>query len=713
MPKPVDVKIQLGPFSGGLYDHGDKEDTPRDAFREVLGFQWKDAPFPQSENGRVQHTGPEVFASKKLDKVLRWRDQSGTQKLIVACNGTLYSGTEPTGDTGATIDTIINTIDCGQTAATRDADTVTLLGPNVNVSRTLKAGTDRFWFTVDGIAQAATIQTFVGDTGFTVSTYGGSEDESSTADGIIIERHLGSTIDMALFDGRVAVTDGVLRPHYYGATKDGETNYTFREMGLAQPFKAPELSLAGTLGGLSAGDYTYWYSVEDPRGVESNPIQMQRVTATANQTATLAAIPDASHAATRCRVYRTLVNGSSGYSIHPDIGARRVASATSDGTTSDIRLNTAADTLTNSQHVFRMLQYRATSNEYVIKANNGDTITIFGDNSSESETDDVLISGGVNLQYAQTGDIADVTLDTDLDFFRPAPTQVIVTGGTARYQNDQGSTAASLITSFRSEGRLAWVVNNSEVEFSGRPFTAYRPAGVPTSGEGPHKPEFEYSQIHHDLNGNDNVETVALWSMGRELYAGREDGIWGLRAPSPEVTGWLWEQRVNQYGIVAREGVSVYNTAAFCVANRAGEMDVILFNGFEAISIGRDRLDATLDEIVNPADITTTIFQRVFYMSYTKSGGSTHDRLIGYYIDRRIWDKQPWGCGTFLTPYRSGDDFYLYCAAPTALGHLYQVFGAAQDLGGVIQRLLRTGRIMSESGDKVEWASVEAKVKGE
>lgn len=674
----LDAVLPFGPFSGGLFDAGDAEDTPPEAFREVLGFQWKDGPFPQSEKGRQQYTGPQIVTSVKPAKGIRWIDGAGNKKLITVEDQSLWISDEPDGSTGATVSTLINTIYVGGTAGTTDSDTVTVVGAGaIHGQKTLKTGTDRFWYNSDGRSKAATLNDIIGETGFTIPGYAGA----ATSGAFTIERHLGATIDLALFDGRVAVSDGVLRWHWYGGTKSGETNYVFREHGLPVPETAPTLTLASG-GSLGAGDYQYKYTVLDPRGVESNPITCQTVTATANQKCTLGGIPKAPRWATKAQVYRTIVNGTECYSIFPDIAALRVLSSTSDGTTTDIRLNASAADLIANMHVFRAVKFLATGNEYVCKANSADTITVFGNASAESTTDDVSIVGGVDLYYAQTGNITDVTGDTDLNLDVPAPSD-----------NGQGSTGASQITAFRDDGRLAWVVNKTQVEFSGRSSNASRATGENSSGEGRQlPPEFELCQCHHDVNADDKVEIVRLWAMEGYLYAGRIDGFWGLEMPTYEVSAWQWKKRISQYGLLAKESVAVHNAGTYCLVSDAGEAEVLWFDGFQARGLGRRRLGSTLDGISVFENARGVVFEGVYYLSYTRTGQTVNDRLLGYYIRERIFDMQGWGCGTFIPPYKSGNTMLLYCYAPTAVGHIYRVFATASDLGGVIVRRLVTGK---------------------
>ncbi len=676
MPK-YDAKIEFGPFTGGLYDAGEKEDTPKDSLRVMLGFQYKDGPTPQSENGRLQLTGPQIVADNTVDNGVRWVDAGGNKKLITACDGALWINDELDGSTGQTINTLINTIFVGGTAGTMDgSDTVTVNVGTPHVAKTIKTGTDYFFYDADGRGSGATIETLIGETGFVVPGYSGADDGAFT-----IERRLGDTVDFALFDGRVAVSDGVLRWHWYGGTKQGETNYIFREQGVGVP-DAPDIALAGTLGSLSAGTYQYRMSLEDPRGVKSNPVRIQDVVATANDTATFSNIPSAPEWVTKVQIYRSTVNGTGGFSIATDINKLRLTAATSDGTTSQLTIAAAAADLKASAHKFRTLTYQASTNTFTILDNGTADITVAGDVSAESTTDDVSITGGFILTYAQTGNIADVTGDTALDFDHPYPSD-----------NDQAGTACSQITSFRDDGRLAWIQDTTQIHFSGRSFTANRRLGVNNSGEGrQHPPEFEYSHVNHDVNGDDKKEIVRMWSMEGELFAGREDGIWGLKMPSAEVSGWSWEQRVNLYGIVSKYAVATHAGLTYCLASRAGEYDILAFNGFETLSVGRKRLKATLDEIVRPDRATGVVFRGVYYLSYANTG-TNNNRLLGYYLDRRIFDKQGWGCGVFIPPYRSGNSFILLAYAPSnALSHVYQVFGSAQDLGDVIVRQLRSGK---------------------
>jgi hypothetical protein len=438
--------------------------------------------------------------------------------------------------------------------------------------------------------------------------------------------------------------------------------------------------------------------------VKSNPVKVQDVVATANQKATFSVISKAPHWVTKVRIYRSTVNGTSPFCIHSDISKLRLTAATSDGTTSEVTIAAAAADLKASAHKWRTMTYLATTNEFTILDNGATSVTVAGDVSSESTTDDISITGGMNLLYAQTGNIDDLTGDTDLDFDHPVPTD-----------NDQAGTACSQITAFRNDGRLAWIQDDTQVWFSGRSFMANRPLGVNNSGEGrQHTPEFEYSHAHHDVNQDDKVEIVRLWSMEGELFAGREDGIWGLNMPSAEVSGWEWERRVDNYGIAAKYSVATFGGMTYCLAIRAGELDILSFNGFETLSVGRKRLGATLDEIVAAQRATGVVFNGVYYLSYANTG-TNNNRLLGYYIAKRIFDKQGWGCGVFIPPYRSGDSFVLLCYAPSnALSHVYQVFGSAQDLGGVIVRNLRTGkRALSEvASPDVEWNVIHISSKG-
>lgn len=693
----MDAKIEFGPWDGGLHDAGEKEDCPKNAFREVLGFQWKNGRRPRAEKGRKQTTGAAIRSGIKAGNGIRWIDGTGTKRLITASDGGLWIGTEPDGSTGQTINTLINTIDVGGTSCTRNADTITVNTGSPHVAKTLQVGVDRFYFDADGRNAGATVQTLIGETGFTVSTYGGAIDT-----GVFhIERRLGSTVDFALFDGRVAVSDGVLRWHWYGSTDAGGTSYIFREQGVAPP-DAP--SLAFTTGGsLSAGTYEYYQTLEDPRGVESNPVTIQNVVATSGQKAVFSSIASVPEWVTKTRVYRSTVNGTGGFCIHSDIQALRLTAATSDGTTSELTVAAAAEDLKASAHKWRTLTYLASTNEFVILDNGATSVTVAGNVSAESATDDVSITGGMDIGYAQTGNIEDVTGDTDLDFDNPVPSD-----------NDQAGTACSQITAFRNDGRLAWIQNTTQVYFSGRSYVANRRLGVNTSGEGmQHPPEFEYSHSHHDVNGDDKVQIVRMWAMGGELYTGREDGFWGLKMPSPEVSGWKWERRVDLYGLLAKYSIAVHSGLTYCLATRAGEADILAFNGFETLSLGRKKLGVTLDEIINPADATGVVYEGIYYLSYTKTGGTAHNRLLGYYLAEKIFDKQGWGVDVFIPPYRSGNSFLLYAYAPGD-SHIYQVFGSTQDLGGVIVRQLRTGKLsISEiASPEVEWSVIHLSAMG-
>ena len=697
-----DAAIDFGPWTDGFFDTGDPEDTPKNAFRDVLGYHWRKI-LPETEKGRKQHTGPQIVSSKLAQNGIRWTDGAGTKKFIVHVDGGLWIGDEATGDTAATISTLINTIAIGGGTAAIASDTVTVVGAPKGQS-TLLTGTDRFWFDVDGRAQAATIDAVNAEGEFMVPNYGGIE----TSGPYTIERKLGATVDFALFDGRVAVSDGALRWHWYGGTKEGATNYIFREHGMSPPATSPGGTLAAG-GALSAGDYSYKMTVQDARGVESNGVELQRVTATVNQKMTFAGSEMAKAKAwvKTLNVYRSRVDGGNAwYSIHPNFSSLRIAGHGTDATTSEITMNASAVDLRINQHQFRELTFKASTNAYTILSNGTADITVAGDVSGEGTDDEIAIVGGLVYRFAETADIVDLTPDTELDYTNAAPTH-----------NAQGETAASQVTEFRPNGRLAFVINTTQVYMSGRGRNAIRHFGVNNSGEGrQHPPEFEYFPNHHDINADDKVEIVRLWSMDGDLYAGREKDIWGLRMPSREVTGWRFEKRQDGGGVLSKYSVGVINGFSFFLGSRAGETDITMFDGFESFSVGRNRIAATLDSIVNFGEATSVIYRGQYWLSYSVTGTDGNSRTLRFYINRRIWDKQPWGCGVFLEPYETGGSFYLYCLAPnttTPLSHLYEVLGSTDDLGSDIQRLAITGKYSaSEAGPRTAFHLARVSMKG-
>jgi hypothetical protein len=519
-------------------------------------------------------------------------------------------------------------------------------------------------------------------------------DAVSTTYGVI--RSVGETVDFALFDGRIAISDGTHRWHWYGATEEGTTSASFEEHGLPVLTTPPTVAVGSTLqGALSAGSYVWKQTQQDKRGVESNPVETQRVTAAAGDTATLSAFARRQYRATKTNIYRSRANGAGTYRIWKDIDALRLASGTSDGTTSEIVFDSDAQTIETNVHKFREATYKATTNSYPILSNSQTSMVLAGDISAESTTDDIYVRNGVLMDYASTGDIVDLTSDADLDFTKPAPTH-----------NLQGETGAQFITAF--DDRLAWVVEDSQVEISGRGPNAYRWLGVNDSGRGSyHKPEYEYMGAKQPVRRDDKKPVVGMWEMDNELYCGRQDGFFGMDRPSDNVLGFRFTQRLDYWSFIAPHSVAVFGGITYCLASRGGEYDIIQFDGYEAISVGQAKIKTTLDGMIDVHLASGVVFNNMYWLSYTPTGGSGgNSRTIRYYIGKGIFDKQPWGCGVFVEPFevKSENEFLLYCAAPTAVGHIYECLGSNEDLGGVIQRLAVTGAM--SSGQKAEWYRV-------
>jgi hypothetical protein len=635
----------------GLVDGPDATDIPDGAFYDSKGFNY-DRGYPRSENGRATINTTEFVTGATVDAITYWSEPDGTKRLWVMTDGIL-------GETSGNSFTVKSRLSDLVNAGTLTGSTVTP-SSTARLVGTLQVG-DLFYFDGDSFADRATITSITAAT-FNVNSYGGASNSGAYW---LVRRLGGSTVSLVPAGGRLFITDGTNRMHWYG--DDGDGNTIFRETGLAPPSAAPAITL-GAGGGL----------------------RCQTATATTGQKATINSFSDAPSWATRMQVYRTLVNGDVTFSIAPTVSGLKSASKATSSGDSVFTLNAAVPSLTADQHIHRYVTFAATGNEYRITDNATNTVTLAGSAafSDESATDIITISGGFDWTNADSSGIVDLTPDSALDLDHESPTD-----------NTQPIAGLTQLHLFRGGGRLVALDPKEDTKawFSGRPDTAAIKIGDAANGEG----ELDYWSIYHMVGDQDSDRVKTFASIGPKTFALKEDSVWEVLQEDLSNDNWFWfpVQAAIGTGCLSARSVIGARGMLYWFGHEGNGVDVIRFDGFEARgllrswnrTVGGPISRATLDSIISYDNVTAGMFQGRILMAYTVTGGSQNSRVLDWDVKHRNLALQPWGLGVFSNSYDDSGTGKVVAATPTgSVSKIVEVFSGADDLGTGIARQLIT-----------------------
>jgi len=659
-------------LSVGLVDGPDATDIPDNAFYDMKGFNL-DRNYPRSENGRQKVNSTEWVTGSRTLAVSYWAVPSGTRKLWTVTDGLLL-------ETSGNRATVRNIVSDNVNAGTYTGSTVTPSSTNKAVG-TLQVG-DQFYFDADGYAERTTISAITAAS-FTVTGYGGGSDSGAYS----IVRYLGgTTVDMLPAGGRLWVTDGTNKPHWYGDDGSGGNNI-FREAGLPVPSTPPAVSI-GAGGNLTAGTYFWEYAFEDAAGRLSNPVRMRSVVATTDQAATISAIPNAPSWVSKVRLYRSLADGDVAYSTSKDIfGLKGLSLATSSGD-SVWTFRTETPDLTIDAQIARYVTFGATGNTYRIKDNTSTSVTLVGATAvaTESATDQGKITGGYDYDAVVAANQVDVVPDSGLDLDHESPTS-----------NDQPAAGLSRLHLFRGGGRLCAKdgTDSTKTWFSGREDTAAIRTGDNTNGEG----ELDYWPKWKKAGDQDDDNIQAYGSIGPKTVALKENSIWELNQEDNSVDNWFFHpvQGAENVGCLSPLSVANARGSLYWLGHESNGTDIIRFDGFTARGMLKSfsrrangpTSRVTVDSIQTFAQATGGMFKGRYLLSYAQGTSPTNNsRTLDWDVKKRTLKIQPWACGVFGKSYDDSGTGTLPCCAPTDVSTLFKVMATAQDSGGNIARQL-------------------------
>lgn len=641
--------------------------VPPSAFRTVRGFEVGLRGYPFTEKALATYTTSEIRTSKRVRALKYWTDPDANANRYAMVDGGLWKVSAP-----GTF-TLLSTIDPGGTVS-RSSLTLTFSNiPNGTLRGVVRVG-DEFYYDADGIDAGGTVSA-VAETTLTLDAYAGG----ATSGNFTIWRRMADVDSwLAPAGGRLFVSDGTGPLYEYGPQSDGSATYAFRQTGVPVPVLQPTL-VAGTGGSLSAGDYSYRISFESLRLEVGNPVHTRNITAIDTQKVTMTNMPVApeSPRASRYRIYRTKAGKTTGwFHLTKDITDKVT------GIASQV-ITVAFGGLTISAHIFRRIKFITTGNSYEITANAAGDVTVTGDITGESTTDDVLIYGGYKISTIQSASATfiDYSSDAELDLDNEAPTD-----------NDVPPSALKNLVTFQGGGRLGGTVG-SLFYCSGRSLNTAAKQGfsdLRVHGLG----EFGYwvsEPLAYEVGQKTGVNVKALFELGNNLYAVTTTDVWWFRASSSDMIDYQWLPAAQDIGCVEGKTLAVLSDAAYWLGTRGQRLDIIRFDGQFGRGMLRGRNRATLLSIFNYTEATAAAWQGRYYLSYDSDNGGTNDRTLRLDLDTAALEEQAWGCGVFMNPFMSGESRLLYCGASTNLGHIYRVEGSAQNLGSDTTRILETG----------------------
>jgi len=448
---------------------------------------------------------------------------------------------------------------------------------------------------------------------------------------------------------------------------------------------------------MTAGDTSYCVAFESLRGEVGNPVITRNITVVDNDKVTMTVMPAApeSPRASRYRIYRRKASKESGwFHLTKDITDKAT------GITGQV-ITLAFGGLTASAHIYRRIKFIASGNSYKISANAAGTVTAAAgeDISGEAVTDDVYIYGGYSIADIQTASatFVDYASDDDLDIDNEAPTD-----------NNEPPSALKTLVSFQGGGRLGGTVG-SVFYCSGRSASVAAKQGLSdllAYGLG----EFGYwcdAARAYDVGPDAGVDVQACFELGTTLFAVTTMDLLWFRASSHDMLDYQWLPAAQDVACVGGKTVAVLADAAYWLGTHGQRLDIIRFDGQLARPILRGRNRATLAAMYNLSEATAVAWQGRYYLSYDSDNGGTNDRTLRLDLETRAVEEQAWGCGVFMNPYLSGSTPILYCGAPTTVGHVYQVEGAAQNLGVDTTRILELGEIhMDDPEHPAKWTTM-------
>lgn len=673
----------------GLVDGPDPEMLGPDGFSVCRGFEFSQG-YARAEDGRERQTSAEIQTSQRVRKIIEWTQADGTVVLLAVCGGHIYHD----GNDDYTFNTIVNGLQLGSNTGTRATFVVTVTGGKLKNS--VRAG-DVFFYTADGFSKRGVVDTVDSDSQITLVSYTGT----ATSGAFVILRTLndGDTWLVPLFDN-LYVADGVGPLHVLSASLAN-----FRPVGMMKPDANPAAALTAT-GELSVGVYRWLEAFVDEDGNVGPGAATPEIDCTAASYCTITPASTPPPWAVKRNIYRTFAGTGKDryYSIAVPVYSK-LASIAKDNGTSSLTLASNVPDLVASAHIGRSVTFATSGNSYVITANVTNDITVTGDASGESGTDEFSITGGYAIASAT---IVDHTSDATLDLTHDGPG--VLTNETRSY-NEPPPVGLKLLTQIRGGGRLCGLEAGTQTRiwFSGRPPHASLTGQKARLGNN----EPHYWPVYHDAGLREGDTVQAIIEVGARAFAVKQRSVWRLYSRVSDPLNWYWEPVMQAEGVecVSGKSVVVHDGIAWWLGREAGRLDLIRFDRVNARGFARPLMGDVFDSMSESylSEATGIAFKGRIYISYPHTSGLTNARTLRFDLNRKAFDIQPWGCGVLHVRASSS---ILLCGDPTDLAHVYEVLGSAQDDSSDIARILATGNLgYRDIEHPVHWGEIILEVK--
>ncbi len=702
MPRQADrIDISL---RRGFSDGPDAADTPREYVYASRGFGYRRG-YARTERGRLKKTGSAIVAGKRVRNIYEWTQADETVVFLAVCNGVLYH------DSGAdfTFSTPVNKLTLGASTATRVTNVITVAGGKLKAS--VRPG-DLFFYDADGIAAGGSVATVDTDTVMTLNGFAGA----ASAGAFTLIRKLGERsagdvyadgeVSMAIFDDKLYMVDGYGPLHWLNAALT-----EFRPAGIIKPSFQPMIALANDAqSGLEySKNYRWKHAYKDTHGTvgpSAVSLELTTVAAAQRQRCNITYADTPPPWATRRILFRTTGGGSIWYRNNREI--HTLSGSFAGGGPTVITLVAAAQDLRINAHKDQYVKFEATGNEYKITSNSANLLTVAEDlvTLGESATDWLKV-----LPEYDIGDnaITDLSADAELDLDFEAPGVIT---NTERSYNEPPPLGLKYLTKFRGNGRLCALEKGTQTRiwFSGRPEFAPKTGQPEYFGE----LEPEYWPHYHDAGPQDGDAVQGIVEMGvLRLFAIKRKSVYGLDQNPYDVSLWGWGpiKQAASTGCIAPKTIVFHEGVAWWLGRSSEELDVIRFDGVNARGFGRPRLRAILDTMHAQAayldEAVAVLYNGRLYISYPHTG-SENNRTLRFDLKTTAFDVQPYGCGVFCA---KQSDSKLYCGDVDSTGHVYEVGGAAQDVGSDIPRVIQTGDLsFPDTEHPVRWTGIQIEV---
>ena len=678
------------PLDKGLFDGLHTADVPPGGFSELQGYDLEYG-WPMGERGRLKRTSSEVRAGKPFRDGFDWHRPDGSIKRLAVADGGIFNSTA---DDPRAYTELVSKLTCGGTASVAQYG-VTVTGTGTKWLHSVRPG-DMIWLDADTINAACEVETVVSQEEIILKE---SYDGAGGSGAYTVWRKLNDgTVSLAVTaDGRLFVSDGVGPLHWFG--DDGRGTDVFRPAGMMKP-TTHMVQDWGTGGALSAGEYFWLVAFQDARGNVGPAIATKKVTATADQSALFNSLPEGSAWAVAYVVYRPIVDTNLAYSIVKDITAKLSSIAAYDAGNNHtiLTLDTKESPLTSGQHTHRRLVF-SDGNVYIVKQNSTTTIHVHGDASAEDATAWITIAGGFDIDKAGAGVIRDYTADADLNFDHPASGTIT---NTTRSYNEPPPVGLQYVTTFDGGSRLVAYEEGTCVRawFSGRPPIASK-TGQPDFGG---RLDFDSWPHFQDVGPANGDEVQGFIELGRYVFAPKLRSVWELHHDGDDCAAWGWGPvpQAENIGCCAPKSIVVHGGVAWWFGFDSNRVELIRFEGYNALGFLRPRLNGTLDGVTNPETATAAVHEGYLYLSVDTDDDSENDLTVRLHMKGNRVDEQPWGCGVFVKRFgEAADALGLLCGSPEVNeSEVYEVLGSTADNGGDIARKLVTGEISGEKGEE-------------